>query len=108
MVKGIVIKQVAGNLEITTVVRASRPGICSFKKTEDVIEQTQGTLVIADDLNEGDFVVSVMTAVSKSTGKTIREKTSVIFPEGVDAVEEASITLPNGTVVGKDSGVAVV
>ncbi len=108
MVKGIVIKQAAGNLVITTVVRASRPGICVFLKSEDVIEQTQGKLVISDDLNEGDFVVSVMTAVSNSTGKTIREKTNVIFPEGVEAVEEASITLPNGTVVGKDSGVAVV
>lgn len=108
MVKGIVIKQAAGNLVITTVVRASRTGICRFDKTEDVIEQTQGKLVISDDLNEGDFVVSVMTAVSNSTGKTIREKTNVIFPEGVEAVEEASITLPNGTVVGKDSGVAVV
>ncbi|MCC7527108.1 MAG: hypothetical protein IT342_01225 [Candidatus Melainabacteria bacterium] len=109
MVHGIVIKQHAGNLVITTVVRASRNGIARFEAQADVIEQKQGKVIIDDSaLTEGDFVVSIMTAKNSTTGAVVREKTTSIFPVGVQPVEASTITLPSGTVVDKDAGVQVV
>lgn len=108
MVQSIVIKQRAGNLVIETVVRASRDGICRFEPQKDVIEQKQGKVVINDSaLTEGDFVVSILTATNTVTGKVVREKTTAIFPAGLEPAEGSTITLPSGTVVGKDTGVRV-
>ncbi len=109
MVHGIVINQRSGNLVISTVVRASRTGICRYEAQKDVIEQKQGKVVIDDSaLTEGDFVVSILTATNTVTGMVVREKTASIFPVGVEPTEGSTITLPSGTVVGKDAGVQVV
>lgn len=108
MVQGIVIKQHAGNLVITTVVRASRDGIARFEAQPDVIEQKQGLVIINDSaLAEGDFVVAIMTAKNETTGAVVREKTTSLFPAGLEPVEASTITLPSGTVVDKDAGVQV-
>ncbi len=109
MVQGIVIKQRSGNLVITTVVRASRDGIAAFEAQSDIIEQKQGLVTIKEGaLVEGDFVVSIMTAKNEETGDVVREKTTVIFPLGIEPVEGSTMTLPSGTVVDKDAGVRVV
>lgn len=109
MVQGIVIQQRTGNLVITTTVRASRDGIARYEAQPDVIEQKQGKVIIKDSaLVEGDYVVMVMTAKNATTGKVFREKTTAIYPGTVPVVEGSTITLPSGTVVGKDSGVLVV
>ena len=109
MVQGIVIKQRTGNLVVSATVRASRNGIARFEAQKDVIEQKQGKVVIDDSaLTEGDFVVLIMTAKNETTGKVFREKTTAIYPLGVEVVEGSTITLPSGTVVDKDAGVQVV
>jgi hypothetical protein len=109
MVQGIVIQQRSGNLVITSTVRASRDGIARYEAQKDVIEQKQGKVIINDSaLVEGDYVVIVMTAKNEASGKVVREKTTAIVPGTVPAVEGSTITLPSGTVVGKDSGVQVV
>lgn len=108
-VTGIVINQRTGNLVVSATVRASRNGIARFEAQHDVIEQKQGKVVIDDSaLSEGDFVVSIMTAKNEATGNVVREKTTVIFPLGIEPVEGSTITLPSGTVVDKDAGVLVV
>lgn len=108
IVAGIVTKNCTGNIRIETVIRASRSGIARFEQLTDVIEQTQGKVIIDKTaLQEGDFVVTIMTAVNETTGKTLREKTTALFPIGLEPVEAGTITLPSGTSVGKDSGVRV-
>jgi hypothetical protein len=109
MVQGIVIEQRTGNLVIKTQVRASRPGIARYEALNDVIEQKQGKVIIADSaLSEGDYVVMIMTATNEASGTVVREKTTAIFPSNVAVVEGSTITLPSGTVVDKDAGVRVV
>lgn len=109
MVQGIVIEQRTGNLVVKTQVRASRPGIARYEALNDVVEQKQGKVIIADGaLEEGDYVVMIMTATNKTTGAVVREKTTAIYPSEVAVVEGSTITLPSGTVVDKDAGVPVV
>lgn len=108
MVQGIVINQREGNVVISTTVRASRNGIAEFELDADVIEQKQGKVIINDGtVNDGDFVVAILTAKNESTGNVVRQKTTVLFPAGIAPVEDCTITLPSGTVVNKDSGVCV-
>lgn len=110
IVQGVVTLQRTGNLVVSATVRASRSGIARFEALEDVIEQKQGKVIIDDTsaLNADDFVVIVMTAKNETSGKVVREKTTAIYPTQVGVVEGSTITLPSGTVVGKDSGVQVV
>jgi hypothetical protein len=108
MVQGIVINQREGNLVISTTVRASRNGIAAFELDADVIEQKQGKVIIKEgSVQDGDFVVAIMTAKNEATGNVVRQKTTVLFPAGLAPVEDSTITLPSGTVVNKDSGVCV-
>lgn len=109
IVQGVVVEQRTGNIVVKTQVRASRTGICRYEAQNDIVEQRQGKLVIDHNvLTEGDYVVMIMTATNKSTGKVVREKTTAIHPATVAVVEGSTITLPSGTVVGKDAGVQVV
>jgi hypothetical protein len=109
LVQGVVVEQRTGNIVVKTQVRASRTGICRYEPQNDIVEQRQGKLIIDPNvLTDGDYVVMIMTATNKSTGKVVREKTTAVHPATVAVVEGSTITLPSGTVVDKDAGVQVV
>ena len=109
IVQGVVTLQRTGNLVVSSTVRASRSGIARYEALDDVIEQKQGKVIIDEAaLTEGDYVVIFMTVTNATSGKVVREKTTAIYPAQGGVVEASTITLPSGTVVGKDSGVLLV
>lgn len=113
MVIGIVIKHVEGGIQIRREVRASRAGICRYEEIPDIIEQTQGKLIVDETaLQPGDWVVEVMRVQRQrqrpATGlETLREETRSLLPQGFGPQKGTTLTLGDGTICGEGFGVHI-